>query len=146
MLEPGDYFSHRTLGTTGLRVTPLCIGTAALGDMPEAFAYSVPEDEALAAVRATLDSAINFIDTAASYGDGESERRIGVVLRERGGIPEGYVIGTKADRDMNAQVLDQPLGLQVQQRLQWTARRRDGVVGRVLRVVQMHQLQAVQAQ
>ena len=78
----------------------MCIGTAALGDMPEAFAYSVAEDDALAAVRATLDSAINFIDTAASYGDGESERRIGVVLRERGGIPEGYVVGTKADRDM----------------------------------------------
>lgn len=100
MSAPGDYFSLRTLGKTGLRVTPLCIGTAALGDMPEAFAYSVPEDDALAAVRATLDSAINFIDTAASYGDGESERRIGVVLRERAGIPEGYVVGTKADRDM----------------------------------------------
>ena len=100
-LAPGDYFSLRTLGTTGLRVTPLCIGTAALGDMPETFAYSVAEDDALAAVRETLDSAINFIDTAASYGDGESERRIGLVLRERGGtVPEGYVVGTKADRDM----------------------------------------------
>ena len=100
MSAPGDYFSLRTLGTTGLRVTPLCIGTAALGDMPETFAYSVAEDDALAAMRATLDSSVNFIDTAASYGDGESERRIGVVLRERGGIPEGYVVGTKADRDL----------------------------------------------
>lgn len=100
MPEPGDYFSLRTLGTTGLRVTPLCIGTAALGDMPETFAYSVAEEDALAAVRETLESSINFIDTAASYGDGESERRIGLVLRERGGIPDGYVVGTKADRDL----------------------------------------------
>ena len=100
MPEPGDYFSLRTLGTTGLRVTPLCIGTAALGDMPETFAYSVAEEDALAAVRETLESSINFIDTAASYGDGESERRIGIVLREHGGIPDGDVVGTKADRDL----------------------------------------------
>ncbi len=38
--------------------------------------------------------------TAASYGDGESERRIGIVLRERGGLPPGFVLATKADRDL----------------------------------------------
>ncbi|MDQ3910935.1 MAG: aldo/keto reductase, partial [Actinomycetota bacterium] len=32
-------------------------------------------------------------------GDGESERRIGEVLKEIGGLPEGYVLATKADRD-----------------------------------------------
>jgi D-threo-aldose 1-dehydrogenase len=68
--------------------------------MPESFAYTVAEEPALATVRAFLDSEINFLDTAASYGDGESERRIGVVLRERGGFPNGFVIATKADRDM----------------------------------------------
>ncbi len=98
--EPGDYFSLRTLGSTGLRVTPLCVGTAALGNMPETFAYAVSEDDAVAAVREALTGSINFIDTAASYGDGESERRIGLVLREFGGLPAGCVLGTKADRDL----------------------------------------------
>lgn len=90
----------REVGSTGLRVTDLCVGCAPLGDMPDTFAYSVPEDRALATVRATFDGAINFIDTAASYGDGESERRIGLVIRERGGIPDGIVLATKADRDL----------------------------------------------
>jgi D-threo-aldose 1-dehydrogenase len=91
----------RAFGKTPLRVTSLCIGTASLGDMPETFAYSVPEDRALATVRAALDSPINFLDTAASYGNGESERRIGLVLRERGGVPPGVVLATKADRDLH---------------------------------------------
>ena len=88
-----------TLGATGLRVTNLCLGGAPLGDMPETFAYGVPEERALATVRALLDSPINFIDTAASYGDGEGERRIGIVLRERGGLPAGYVLETQSRPD-----------------------------------------------
>jgi D-threo-aldose 1-dehydrogenase len=91
---------RRALGTTGLMVTPVCLGCAPLGDMPETFAYSVPEDRALATIRAAFDGPINFIDTAASYGDGESERRIGVVIKELGGVPEGVVLATKADRDL----------------------------------------------
>jgi D-threo-aldose 1-dehydrogenase len=91
---------RRILGQTGLAVTPLCFGTAALGDMPETFAYHVPEPQALDTVRAVFRSPVNFLDTAASYGDGESERRIGLVLRELGGVPPGYVLATKADRDL----------------------------------------------
>ncbi|MEP7187783.1 MAG: aldo/keto reductase [Roseiflexaceae bacterium] len=87
-------------GPTDLRVTPLCVGCAPLGDMPEAFAYSVSEDSALATLRAAFGGPINFIDTAAAYGDGESERRIGLALRELGGLPVGYVLASKADRNL----------------------------------------------
>jgi D-threo-aldose 1-dehydrogenase len=90
----------RPLGSTGLQVTPLCVGCAPLGDMPETFAYSVTEDQALATVRAMFAGPIAYGDTAASYGDGESERRIGLVIRELGGVPPGFVLGTKADRDL----------------------------------------------
>ncbi len=89
------------LGRTGLIVTPVCIGCAELGNMPETFGYDVGEEQALATVRAIFDSPITFVDTAASYGDGESERRIGTVLRELGGVPAGFVLATKADRDLN---------------------------------------------
>jgi D-threo-aldose 1-dehydrogenase len=95
-----DPITRRPLGPTGLTVTPICIGCAPLGDMPETFAYSVPTDRALETVRAFFASPINFLDTAAAYGDGESERRIGIVLRELGGVPPGFVIGTKADRSL----------------------------------------------
>jgi D-threo-aldose 1-dehydrogenase len=88
------------LGTTGLTVSPLCIGCAPLGNMPDTFAYEVGEERALETVRAIFAGPINFLDTAASYGDGESERRIGIVLRELGGLPPGFVLASKADRDM----------------------------------------------
>jgi D-threo-aldose 1-dehydrogenase len=68
--------------------------------MPETFAFEVPEDRALATVRAIFASELNFLDTSPSYGDGESERRIGLVLRELGGVPPGYLLATKADRDL----------------------------------------------
>ena len=89
----------RPLGRTDLQVSPVCVGYAPLGDMPETFSYSVPEERALETVRAAFASPITFADTAAIYGDGESERRIGIVLREIGGLPPGYVLATKADRD-----------------------------------------------
>jgi D-threo-aldose 1-dehydrogenase len=81
-------------------VPPLCIGCATLGNMPETFGYSVAEETAINTLRAIFDGPINFADTAASYGDGESERRIGLVLQERGGLPPGFVLSTKADRDL----------------------------------------------
>lgn len=90
----------RSLGKTELQVSPLCVGCAPLGDMPETFDYSVKEEQALATARAIFAGPINFIDTAASYGDGESERRLGVVLREIGGLPSGFVLASKADRDL----------------------------------------------
>jgi D-threo-aldose 1-dehydrogenase len=89
------------LGMTGLQVTNLCLGGAPLGDMPDTFAYGVPEDRAIETVRAILDSPINFLDTAASYGDGEGERRMGIALAEHGGLPAGFVLETKADRDLH---------------------------------------------
>jgi D-threo-aldose 1-dehydrogenase len=90
----------RTLGSTGLLVHSLCIGCAELGNMPETFAYAVPEDQAMTTLRAIVYGPVNFIDTAASYGDGESERRIGLVLKELGGMPAGFVLATKADRNL----------------------------------------------
>lgn len=100
-LEASGPLALRLLGTTGLRVTPICIGCAPLGSMPETFAYAVNEEQALATIRTVFAGPINFIDTAASYGDGESERRLGIVLRELGGLPKGFVLASKADRDLD---------------------------------------------
>ena len=97
-----DPSSRRPLGRTGLSVSPICVGCAPLGNMPETFEYSVSEQRASETLKALFESPLNFLDTAASYGDGESERRIGAVLEELGGLPEGYVLATKADRDPTA--------------------------------------------
>jgi len=76
------------------------VGGGTLASMPETFGYAVPEGQALATIRAVFASPINFLDTAAAYGDGESERRIGLVLRDMGGLPPGVVLSTKADRNL----------------------------------------------
>lgn len=91
----------RALADTGLKVTPICIGAAPLGDMPETFAYGTSLENALATLKATFESEINFLDTAAAYGNGESERRIGLAIKELGGLPDGFVLATKADRDLD---------------------------------------------
>src|SRR5215213_12044733 len=94
-----DPITRVPLGNTGLTVPPIAVGCAEIGDMPDAFDYSVTEEDAKATIRAFLNSQINYIDTAALYGDGESERRVGLVLRELGGLPEGAILQTKQGRD-----------------------------------------------
>lgn len=79
----------------GHDVPPISVGCAQLASDPDAFGYAVSEELAHATVRAALESELNWIDTAAKYGHGESERRVGHVLREMGGLPEGAFIETK---------------------------------------------------
>lgn len=90
------------LGATNLRVTNLGFGTSGLGDMPDTYGYSVDPERARATVRAIFDGPVNFLDTSRNYGFGRSEERVGEVIRERGGLPKGFVISTKLDRDMDS--------------------------------------------
>ena len=69
--------SYRTLGRTGVKVSPLVLGT-------DNFANPTPEDEAARLIDAALDAGINLIDTSNSYRTGESERIIGRALRANG--------------------------------------------------------------
>ena len=89
----------RTLATTGLEVTPLCFGGSALGDMPATYGYSVDDERAFATINAIFDSPVNFLDSSRIYGFGRSEERIGEVIKARGGLPAGFVLATKLDRD-----------------------------------------------
>ena len=89
------------LGKTGLSVSRLCIGMAPIADMPGTYGYGVSVEQAHQMVNAIFDSGINFIDTSRNYGLGRSEARIGEVIKARGGIPAGFVISSKLDRDMD---------------------------------------------
>ena len=81
------------LGHTNLAVSKICFGTSALGDMPGTYGYGVDEMRAKDTVRAIFAGQTNFLDTSRNYGFGRSEQRIGDVIRERGGLPEGFVAG-----------------------------------------------------
>ena len=85
------------LGSTGLVVSPVTLGGAPLGSMPENFGYEVGEREAIDLVRAVLDSGIRTIDTANGYSDGRSEERIGRAIAEHGGLPDDVLVITKVD-------------------------------------------------
>jgi D-threo-aldose 1-dehydrogenase len=92
-----EAYRPRLLGSTGLRVTALCVGGGPLGSMPEAFGYAVPEDDAIDLVAAVLASPIRVIDTANGYSDGASERRIGAGIARAGGLPDDFLVVTKVD-------------------------------------------------
>ena len=94
------------LRDTGVEITELAFGTSGLGDMPETYGYSVDIQRAHATIRAIFDGPANVIDSSRNYGFGRSEERIGNVIRERGGLPEGFVISTKLDRDMDTSQFD----------------------------------------
>src|SRR5262245_10560321 len=94
------------LGRSGVSVTRLCFGLAPLGSMPDTYGYDVAAEQARETVRAFFDSPVNFLDTSRNYGFGRSEERIGEVIRERGGLPSGFVISSKLARDMNTGQFD----------------------------------------
>lgn len=68
---------YRVLGRTGVKVAPLCLGTANFG-------RPTGEREAERMIMAALDGGINMIDTSNSYAGGESERIIGQTLARVG--------------------------------------------------------------
>ena len=82
----------RPLGRSGVAVTEISFGGAAIGNLFTA----VSDDDARAAVDAAWDGGIRYFDTAPHYGLGLSERRLGSALGDR---PRGdYVISTKVGR------------------------------------------------
>ncbi|WIB26001.1 aldo/keto reductase [Curtobacterium sp. MCSS17_015] len=87
----------RPLGSTGLLVSPVTLGGAPLGSMPENFGHEVAEADAVALVGAVLRSGIRTIDTANGYSDGRSEARIGRAIAEFGGVPDDVTVITKVD-------------------------------------------------
>ena len=97
----------RPLGSTGLEVTALCIGTSALASIKRLYGYEVSDERAVATVEAVFDSPIRFIDTSNEYGDdGSAERRIGAAIRARGGLPADLVLATKVDPDPETGAFD----------------------------------------
>ncbi|WP_132196087.1 MULTISPECIES: aldo/keto reductase [Kribbella] len=97
MTEPGGH--SMTLGQTDLRVSRLGIGAMVWGDMSTAprwnparnvYGPTSTAEEQRAALEVSLAAGVNFVDTAAMYGKGASERRVGELT-----TGEDVVVATK---------------------------------------------------
>jgi len=83
----------RTLGRTGVKVSPLCLGAMMFGAWGE-----TDHDASIRIIHRALDSGINFIDTADVYARGESEEIVGKALA--GGRRDNVVLATKVHGSM----------------------------------------------
>jgi D-threo-aldose 1-dehydrogenase len=101
-----DPAARTKVGKTKLAIPAICFGTSALGDMPATYGYGVNEARARATLDAMFDNDIGFLDTSRNYGMGKSEERIGTAIRARGGLPKGFVISSKLDRNMDTSKFD----------------------------------------
>jgi aryl-alcohol dehydrogenase-like predicted oxidoreductase len=84
---------HRTLGRTGVKVSPLCLGAMMFGAWGES-----DHDESVRIIHRALDAGINFVDTADVYSAGESEEIVGRALA--GGRRDHVVLATKVHGSM----------------------------------------------
>jgi aryl-alcohol dehydrogenase-like predicted oxidoreductase len=86
----------RTLGGTGIKVSPYCLGAMMFG------AWGNPDHEdSIRIIHAALDAGVNFVDTADVYSAGESEEIVGQALRGR---RDEVVLATKAHGSMGQDV------------------------------------------
>jgi aryl-alcohol dehydrogenase-like predicted oxidoreductase len=83
----------RTLGRTGMQVSPLCLGAMMFGAWGNR-----DHDDCVRIIHAALDAGINFIDTADVYSAGESETIVGKALA--GGRRDHVVLATKVHSPM----------------------------------------------
>ena len=85
---------HVRLGTTGLKVSPICLGMMSYGD-PGWREWIIPEPDAQPFVQLAAESGINFFDTADMYSRGVSEEVTGRLLKKTFSRREDYVVATK---------------------------------------------------
>ncbi|MEV4274119.1 aldo/keto reductase [Micromonospora chalcea] len=78
---------YRTLGRTGIQVSPYCLGAMMFGG-----AGNPDHDDSIRIIHKALDAGINFVDTADMYSRGESEEIVGKALKGR---RDDVVLATK---------------------------------------------------
>jgi aryl-alcohol dehydrogenase-like predicted oxidoreductase len=84
--------SYVTLGRSGLRVSPLALGTMTFG---EDSGWGADPETSTAVLAEYLERGGNLVDTANIYSNGHAEKIIGDCLAARPGLRDRLVLGTK---------------------------------------------------
>lgn len=90
--------NKRILGKTGFKISEISLGTWQVGGK---WGDTFSHENADRILNQAIDSGINFIDTADVYGDGESEKAVGRVVRSR---KEQIFVATKCGRKLSPHV------------------------------------------
>ena len=91
----GGGMDYRALGRSGLKVSPICLGTMMFGGQTE-------DSEADAIVRSARDAGINIVDTADVYSDGRSEQVVGrSIAADRAWWCVATKVGARRGEDVN---------------------------------------------
>ncbi len=85
---------YRTLGRTGIKVSPYALGAMMFGGIA-----NPDHDDCIRIIHKALDSGINFVDTADRYSAGESEEIVGKALKGRRNT---VVLATKVSGPMGS--------------------------------------------
>src|SRR6201996_7427539 len=83
---------YRSLGRTGIKVSPYCLGAMMFGGIANS-----DHDDCIRIIHRALDDGINFVDTADRYSSGESEEIVGKALKGR---RQNVVLATKVHGPM----------------------------------------------
>ena len=89
---------YQTLGRTGFEISEISLGTWQVGGR---WGENFSHQNADKILNTAVDQGINFIDTADVYGDGESEKAVGRLVRSRS---ERIYVATKCGRRLNPHV------------------------------------------
>jgi len=87
--------SYRLLGSSGLRVFPLCLGAMTFGSKWSNFMGSTSDEDILKIMKKYYEIGGNFIDTANVYQNGESEEKLAWAINKLGINRDELVIATK---------------------------------------------------
>ena len=90
---------YNTLGHTGLLVSEICLGTMTFSEASESIWKSiagVTQTGADELMKTSMDAGVNFVDTADTYSNGQSEVVLGQSLKNLGIARKDLVIATKA--------------------------------------------------
>lgn len=85
---------YTRLGSSGLRVSPVCLGMMSFGDKNRR-PWFLSEEEALPIVRRAVELGVNFFDTADMYSNGLTEEMTGRLLSQLFPRRDDYVLATK---------------------------------------------------
>lgn len=88
--------SFRTLGRSGLRVSPISLGAMTFGDG----GWGADDETSVAMLDRYLEVGGNFIDTANMYNQGRSEETLGTYFDKHPGLRDRLVIATKFTANM----------------------------------------------